>query len=76
MTLELAPRFPNFHTTLMGGDLNLDIFNVHRPPLPLHDESSAEPRRPRVRYLDRWATAATCFVVIGIVKKTLRNVLS
>ncbi|GFX37592.1 hypothetical protein TNCV_3201161 [Trichonephila clavipes] len=29
---ELAPSLLNFHTTLSGGRLSLDIFNVHWPP--------------------------------------------
>ncbi|GFX29809.1 hypothetical protein TNCV_4749381 [Trichonephila clavipes] len=32
-TPELSPPSPNFDTTSTGGHFNLDIFNVHRPPL-------------------------------------------
>ncbi|GFS98982.1 hypothetical protein TNCV_3896631 [Trichonephila clavipes] len=38
-TSEQAPSSPNFHTTLMGGRLSLDMFNVLKPPL--HGGSSA-----------------------------------
>ncbi|GFX75767.1 ATP-dependent DNA helicase [Trichonephila clavipes] len=33
-TPELDPPSPNFRTTLTGGRLSLDTFNVHRFPLP------------------------------------------
>ncbi|GFV50038.1 hypothetical protein TNCV_2354231 [Trichonephila clavipes] len=54
-TLELEPLCPNFHVTPAGGRLSIDRFNSTRWVFS-GTRLELMTRKPRVRYLDHWAT--------------------
>ncbi|GFW75725.1 hypothetical protein TNCV_4429081 [Trichonephila clavipes] len=67
----LAHPSPNYHTSLIGERLSLDIFNVNQPAWRVFNGTRLElvTCLPRVRYLDHLATTAMTGIQIYEVRR-------